>query len=248
MLTSSVLLFPVTMYYLSPVLSLAGASQNIVTGSVIVFAAQFVASLFLGRLFCGWLCPGGGVQEIVAPVQPKPLSRTGARWIKWIIWVPWCAFLLYLLLSGAGDTTVDFTAFTHGGISLTDLSGYIVYYLVLTAFLVLAFTLGRRAACHTICWISPFMIIGGSIRKAIGLPALHLATRPQACIECSRCSEVCPMSIQVQETISVGALTHSDCILCGECVDVCPKEVISYRFSAQKPERSLSREATAASR
>ena len=50
-------LFPVIYYYFSPYLVIMGAAEGIVAGSLIVFASLFVLSLFLGRAFCGWVCP-----------------------------------------------------------------------------------------------------------------------------------------------------------------------------------------------
>jgi polyferredoxin len=52
----SLLLFPVIMNYLSPYVIIDGASQGIVNGSLIVFGLQFLAALFVGRLWCGWVC------------------------------------------------------------------------------------------------------------------------------------------------------------------------------------------------
>ncbi len=233
LLNTSLLFFPVTMYYMSPVLSLMGAANNIVAGSVIVFAIQLLSAIFVGRAFCGWVCPAGAVQEIFTSVQPKPLASRWVRWSKWVIWVPWLGFLLYMLFSGRGSLSVDFDAFTRGGISLTDLSGYVVYYLVLTVFLVLALTLGRRGGCHAICWMSPFMIVGRSIRNLFRLPALSLRSAHGSCIACGVCTEHCPMSIDVQALVQSGTMEHTDCMLCGECVDGCPKKVISYAVARE---------------
>ena len=58
------LLFPVVFYYLSPVLIIMGASEGIITGSFIVFGLMFLSALILGRAFCGWVCPAGGMQEL----------------------------------------------------------------------------------------------------------------------------------------------------------------------------------------
>jgi ferredoxin len=35
---------------------LEGAAGGIIAGSVLLYAAMFVASLLLGRAWCGWLC------------------------------------------------------------------------------------------------------------------------------------------------------------------------------------------------
>lgn len=53
----SFFLFPVTFYYLSPVLIIEAAYNGIVNGSFIVFSLLFITALVLGRGWCGWLCP-----------------------------------------------------------------------------------------------------------------------------------------------------------------------------------------------
>ncbi|NPV02029.1 MAG: 4Fe-4S binding protein [Brevinematales bacterium] len=55
----SFFLFPVTMFYFSPYLIIMGGIGGIITGSFMMFAAQFAHSLVLGRAFCGWVCPAG---------------------------------------------------------------------------------------------------------------------------------------------------------------------------------------------
>ena len=69
----SFLLFPVTIFYFSPVLIIEGALSGAVVASALVFATQFLMSLVLRRAFCGWLCAaGGGPQE-------RPRQRIGVR-------------------------------------------------------------------------------------------------------------------------------------------------------------------------
>jgi polyferredoxin len=68
-------LFPVTINYFSPYIIIDGASQGVVAGSFITFALLFLVSLFLGRAFCGWICPAGGLQEWCFTVNDKKSSR-----------------------------------------------------------------------------------------------------------------------------------------------------------------------------
>ncbi|MHA2071805.1 MAG: 4Fe-4S binding protein, partial [Candidatus Thorarchaeota archaeon] len=56
---TSFLLFPIIMNYFSPYLIIEAALLGIMNGSFIVFTLLFISSLFLGRGFCGWLCPAG---------------------------------------------------------------------------------------------------------------------------------------------------------------------------------------------
>ncbi len=67
LLLVSFLLLPITLYYFSPALILNGAADGVVNASLIVFATMFVASLFVDRLWCGWACPVGGLQEVASP-------------------------------------------------------------------------------------------------------------------------------------------------------------------------------------
>ena len=64
--------FPITMNFLSPYVIVDSAAQGIVNGSLIIFGLMFLSALFLGRAWCGWVCPGAGVQEIFAPVNIRP--------------------------------------------------------------------------------------------------------------------------------------------------------------------------------
>lgn len=67
----SLLLFPITIWYMSPYLILQGVMEGIVSGSFIVFVCMLLGSVFLGRIFCGWLCPMGGMQECLFSVNEK---------------------------------------------------------------------------------------------------------------------------------------------------------------------------------
>ena len=92
----SLLLFPITIYYLSPVLIIMGAGKGIISGSFIIFALLFFSALFLGRAYCGWVCPGAGIQEICANIQSKKVKRGG--WIKYALWVPWITVIIILAI------------------------------------------------------------------------------------------------------------------------------------------------------
>jgi polyferredoxin len=112
--------------------------------------------------------------------------------------------------------------------------GYIIYYAVIGIFLLLSVTLGRRAGCHTICWMAPFMILGRKLRNTVNWPALRLEAETERCINCKKCTQNCPMSLDVNGMVQQGAMEQSECVLCGTCVDVCPKDVIHCSFSSGK--------------
>jgi polyferredoxin len=232
MLVAACALFPVTLYYFSPLLSLTGIASGVVSGSIMVFGLQFLASLVLGRAFCGWVCPAGAAQELVGLVKGRAVNRKKLGRIKWAIWAPWVVALVFFALRAGGVRTVDFTYQTWHGISVTDMPGLIAFVSVVALFLVLALAIGRRAGCHTVCWMAPFMVIGRTIRNIFDWPALRLAARTEQCRECGSCGRTCPMSINVMELVQKKNMESEDCILCGSCVDACPTNVIRYSFSS----------------
>jgi ferredoxin-type protein NapH len=229
-LVAMFVLFPVTIYYFSPVLVLQAAASGVVNGSLIVFGVQFLVSLFVGRLFCGWACPAGGAQELVALARGRRVNRRRIGWIKYLVWVPWLALLVFFVVQAGGLRRVDFFYQTNHGVSVTDLPSLIVWVIVVVVFAGLAFAIGRRAGCHTICWMAPFMVIGRSVRNRFGWPALRLSSRAEGCESCGTCGSQCPMSIDVMENVRQGRMESLDCILCGSCVDSCPRKVIRYSF------------------
>lgn len=226
------LLFPVIMNYLSPYVIIDGAMNGIVNGSFIMFTVMFLSALFLGRAWCGWVCPGAGLEEILISVNDKPARGGKWDWVKWVIWVPWMSLIVFLVIQAGGYERVDFLHLTESGISLDRPQGYMIYYIVIGVFVALAVFAGKRAACHYICWMAPFMIIGRKIRNLLNWPALRLRAHTERCIDCKTCTKNCPMSLDVNGMVQRSAMEDSECVLCGTCVDVCPEGVIRYSFSA----------------
>jgi ferredoxin-type protein NapH len=201
----SLLLFPITLYYFSPALIIQGASEGIINGSFIVFTLMFLSALFLGRLWCSWACP-------------------------------WIGLIAFMAIQAGGYRAVDPLFQLDGGLTVLQLEPpwFIIYYIVVALFLGLAVVFGRRAGCHTICWMAPFMILGRKIRNLFRWPALRLEANEEACIDCSRCTRECPMSLDVNAMVHADTMENSECILCGTCVDTCPQNVIRYSFNAGK--------------
>ncbi|MPN23727.1 hypothetical protein SDC9_171120 [bioreactor metagenome] len=112
---------------------------------------------------------------------------------------------------------------------------YMTYYLVLLLFFVLSVVLGKRGACHTICWMAPFLTGGYWLGRLLRLHQLRISSDAAQCIGCSACDKACPMSIPVSKQAKAGAINSSDCILCCECADACPVKVLKLRFIGTGP-------------
>jgi ferredoxin-type protein NapH len=234
LLFASLLLFPITLYYLSPYIIVDGAANGVINGSFIAFMLMFFSALFVGRLWCGWVCPAGALQEFGMPINNRPVRGKRLDWVKWLIWVPWIGAIAVLAIRAGGYRALDPLYNLESGITVEQPFWYIIYYIVIVVFLGLSVILGRRAGCHTICWMAPFMILGHKIRNLFRWPSLRLKTDADACIDCERCTRECPMSLDVHGMVRSDSMENSECILCGSCVDICPKGVIHYTFSSGK--------------
>jgi len=239
LIITAFLSFPITMNYLSPYVIIDGTANGIVNGSLIMFGLMFLSSLFLGRAWCGWVCPAGGLQEMVEPVNRKKVQGRRIDWIKWLIWIPWVTLIVVLAVRAGGYSSVDFTHLTENGISVAGspdrpiFFAYMIYYIVIILFAGLAIVVGRRASCHTVCWMAPFMMTGRWIRNRFGWASLRLQADTSECVSCKVCTSGCPMSLEVHDMVQSGDMEDAECILCGTCVDNCKEGVIRYVFKAK---------------
>ncbi|RKX77642.1 MAG: 4Fe-4S ferredoxin [Spirochaetes bacterium] len=227
---TALLLFPLTINWFSPYLIIDGASAGFINGSFLTFTILFLVSPFFGRLFCSWLCPGGSLQDILAQGRSKPYGGGFRDSFKYILWVPWLFGIILAFLS-YGNIKAIVPFYPSQSIDLSLLSGQlIVYYGVITVFTLIALFLGKRAGCHSICWMAPFMILGRKGGNLLALPGFRLCSDSSRCTSCKRCTDNCPMSLRVHEMVKDGKMENSECILCARCADNCPRGAIRLVF------------------
>ena len=129
-----------------------------------------------------------------------------------------------------GIACVDPLFHIDGGISVSSPGAMAVYLIIVALFFVPNLFLGRRAMCHCVCWMAPFMIIGEKLGAAMRVPQLHVTADSAKCISCGLCEQVCPMSLPVSELLEPGAITHPECIQCAACCDACRKGALKLKF------------------
>ncbi|MEA4811778.1 MAG: 4Fe-4S binding protein [Anaerolineaceae bacterium] len=206
-----------------------GAFEGVLAGSALIFLSMFFSSIFLGRFFCAYLCPAGGIQEFCMAINNKT-SKPGLNRIKWAFWFPWFATILAGFFFAGGIRQINPLYMTESGISVVEPRAYLIYVPVVGLVLLLALTLGKRGFCHSACWMAPFMITGSLAGEKLKLPRLGLRKENDACIACGACTKACPMSLNVQQMVKINKLYNNECILCSNCADVCPKNVLKVRF------------------
>ena len=236
LLIIAVLLFPVIIYYFSPQLIIIGAMDGVITGSFIVFFAMLLGSIFFGRLFCGYFCPAGGIQECAMLVNSKSPRQGWKNNIKYVIWSVWIIVIIISFIFRKQKLTVDFFYMTTNGISIANIYDYITYYGVVSLIFIPSVIFGKRIFCHYFCWMAPFMVIGSKIGDLFHAKRLRLCADKNACVNCRLCDKCCPMSLKVSERVQIGRMDDNECILCGSCIDNCPKKAIHYIYKVRQGE------------
>lgn len=225
----SFLLFPLTIFYFSPALIVVGAFEGVLAGSALMFAAQLLSAMVLRRAFCGWLCPAGGLQEMAATVVGKPAKLGWRSYLKYAIWVPWMVSIVAGAWFAGGFSVVDPMYHTTNGISVGNLMALAIYFGIVALFFIPNLFMGRRAMCHCICWMAPFMVIGEKLGSAFRIPQLHIEAEPERCITCGKCTKACPMSLDVEALLQEGGIADAECVQCAACADACPKGALALR-------------------
>jgi polyferredoxin len=222
------MLFPITLNFFSPYVSIEGAYQGVISGSVLLFAAMLLTATFFGRSWCAWICPMAAVGELGMTINNKNVPVNKLKIMRYSIFTVWFGILVTGFILAGGVKQINPLHLTDYGISVDQPMKYVIYYFVLFTFFALNIILGKRGACHSICWMSPFLVAGTKIGRVFHLPQLRITAIAENCIDCKKCDVKCPMSIVVSSEVKVGKIKSFDCILCGECVDVCPKKVLQF--------------------
>lgn len=210
--------------FFSPVIIVIAAYKSIVNASFIAFTLILFLSLFFGRAYCSWFCPGCGIQEILSLVIKKKSRNTKALFIKYFIFIIWLgAIVTGYVINGIHKVDLSF------GMSDINLNRKII--LTAGALLIivpLSAIFGRYASCKYICWQVPFMIIGTKIRDYFKLTGLRLKSDNSKCNSCNKCTSECPMNLNVMKNVKKGLFNNTECILCGNCIDHCIQHAIKY--------------------
>jgi ferredoxin-type protein NapH len=227
-ITTAILFHLLLIFHLffSPVIIVLASYKSIVNASFIAFVLIFLLSLYFGRAYCSWFCPGCGIQEILAIVIKKKSANNKALYIKYIIFTIWIGVIIFGYITN-GIHRIDLT---YG---MTDVPierkiiltvGAIVLIVPVTAIF------GKFASCKYLCWQAPFMIIGTKIRDYFHLFGLRLKSDKVKCNSCNLCTKKCPLNIDVMENVKRGNVSNLECLLCGTCIDHCNQKALTFTF------------------
>jgi len=201
---------------------LTGIWDPVHPAAMVILAFAAVISLGLRKSFCGWFCPVGTLSEWLWKGGRKLFGRNYKL-------PPWLDFPLrsmkYLLLAFFVWTIFSMSrlaihAFLQGPYyKMSDVKMLFFFTQMSTTTAVSLISLAlvslvvRNFWCRYLCPYGTLM----------GLLSLFSPTRvqrnPETCIDCKRCSEVCPYHLPVDRKLRV---LSPECNGCMDCTLVCP--------------------------
>jgi polyferredoxin len=202
----------------------SGEIQMYHPAGVFIFLGIVVGSFALGKFFCSWMCPVGFMSEILWKARSKLITTRAApipRWLDFIlrsfkyILLSFFVFAIFFMLDAQGlrdflESPYNLAADAKMYDFFANISVFaftVIVALVLTSLFV------RNAWCRFLC---PY----GALLGVVGLLSPNKIKRdPVSCINCEKCSRVCPAGIDVH---LVDVVKSDECSSCLECVSTCP--------------------------
>ena len=201
---------------------------------VALVAGVLATTYFLGRHWCSYLCPIGGLMELGSRVVPRflkidfsaipaPALRYG--YLSVYLLAPaigigslccnYCSFGTVPRLVGAVFSSADGAFFlrTAGVISL----GLVV---------VLGFLAkGGRANCNLLCPVGALDALSNALGAKFGRRRMFVT--PSKCNNCGTCAPACPVAA-IKDKDGKAKIDQLCCMPCRICEGVCPKGAIGY--------------------
>ncbi|UUV19698.1 4Fe-4S binding protein [Fusobacteria bacterium ZRK30] len=201
--------------------------------NIILVGGSTFLVITLGRIFCGWICALGTLQDIFGKIGmrffkkryhlPKSLDSV-LRYLKYIVLVGIIYFTWKTgqLVISSIDPFVAYSHLTAGWEEL--LNEYLIGFGILLAMLLFSLFY-ERLFCRYLCPLGAYYAIMGRFSL------LKIKRNKNVCVNCKKCDRECPAALEIS---SVNKINKSECISCMNCVEVCPTAKKSLEIDIMK--------------
>jgi polyferredoxin len=191
--------------------------------TLLYFLGLLPITYVFGRVFCGWICHLGALQELLFMGSRFRLlqSEKAQSIMRMIRGVALVTLLVQILIT----QTILFKKVDPFAIVFNFHSLYLAGW-VLVGILILSSVLLFRPFCKTLC---PIGLILGFVSKIPGASVLGVSS---SCISCSHCNTSCKINAITHDT-KISRIENQECIRCGDCFDGCRKNAINVYFKGK---------------
>ena len=185
-----------------------------------------ISALFMGRVFCGWVCPGGFVADILGTVSVirNKISLGFVRFLGYGKYIVLAASLYWFFILNNPRWAVPIRTgefFKSVGLTFEHAQPIWIYKTIA----VLALFSSGIVVSHF--WCRFFCPTGGAL-ELFRKVALFRFEMDDNCNDCGQCNKICGPETKPQQ---------DNCTNCGDCYDVCKPEAIYIHSVFQKKEQ-----------
>lgn len=198
--------------FLCPTAAVQNVFLKAGTAYLLLFLVPVVGALLMGRLYCGYVCPFGALQELIhvrkwALRVPDRVWRA-LSWVRYVVLVYLVARVLVVHTVALDGFSPFKPLFAWGGTPAT---------VAFTAAFAVLSVVVFRPFCRVLC---PY----GALLSIVSRSSLFRVQADNGCRDCGLCTRVCPTG-----AIRGGAVDATECLLCGGCVGACRPGALRLR-------------------
>ena len=178
--------------------------------AIILFIGLLPVTYFFGKVFCGWACYLGALQEFLYIGRVKIFQTEKAqkvmriiRYVVFVILILQLTFTQTILWNKIGPFKVAFNLISP------NITGYILLGILLVSSLFI-----YRPFCKAVC---PAGLVFGWITKIPGASVIGIN---DTCSGCKTCNTSCKINAITRDN-NVSKLDNQECIMCGDCLSDC---------------------------
>lgn len=193
---------------------------------IIILILLLIIVIIFGRLFCGFACPLGAMQELASKVKFKAnikeqksvkykidISHKSATIIRGIFFlvvgifaIIWSISLLQII-----NPFMGFQIFMNPILPLLLIPLILLSIVLISSFFI------YRPWCRLFC---PF----GAVSSLVGRFSRGNYIRTDTCTDCGLCEQICPTHQAERES------TKDECYYCNRCVEICHVKAIKFKI------------------